>query len=169
MGPQIADSCSMHRYNVKVVHHSTSGVSHVHSNTIHVASRSYLDSHQDVVWFYSHQYKKIFKKVRSQDQSNKLLAIVRISYNGRRIRRRYLCDLQNVPLKNDDLGLTSESARILFDNRPASSDQVTVTKGNLFDIVLFYWNHPNHADRMSFKIGFSALIISCISLMSIFL
>ena len=159
----------MPSYNVKVVHSSSSSVPHVHSNTIHVVLPSYIDNHQDVVWFNNHQYKAIFHKKRSKDQNNKLLAIVKISYNGRTIRRRYMCDLQNVPLDNDSLGLTSETVRILFDDTPASSNRVIVTKGNLLDSILFYWNHPNHADRISFKIGFIALFISCLSLITIFI
>ena len=154
----------MPQYNVKVVHHSSSIVPQVHNNTIHVTSASYIDNHQDVVWFNNHQYKTIFHKVRSEDKKNKLLAIVRISYNGRSIRRRYLCDQQNVALGNGDLGLTSESVRILFDKKPASANQVTVTKGNLLDAMMYYWDHPFHATRISFKVGMPSLIISIISL-----
>jgi hypothetical protein len=157
----------MPQYNVEVVHYS-SGVPQVHRNTIHVSSASYIENHQDVVWLNNHQYKEIFKKVRSKDQNNKLSSIIRISYNGRSIRRRYKCDLQNVPLNNDDLGLTSEATRILFDSNPASSNQVIATKGNLFDTIMFYWNHPNDGNRMSFKIGFSALILSMISIIASF-
>lgn len=158
----------MCQYNVKVVHYlnsnATSNQSKTFNNTIHVNSSSYIDDHQDVVWFNNKQYKLIFGKTRATDSDNKLLAIVRITYKNRTIRRRYLCDLYNVPLGNSDLGLTSESVRILFDNSSESEKVVKVKKGNWIDYIIYYWTHPFHATRISFKVGFPALIISVVSL-----
>ena len=160
----------MGKYNVKVVHYSNSGQSKKYDNTIHVNSSSYIDNHQDVVWFNNKQFKLIFGDTRAIDSDNKLLAIVRITYNNRTIRRRYLCDLYNVPLGNSDLGLTSESVRILFENSSESEKNVKVKKGNWIDSIIYYWTHPFHATRISFKVGFPALIISVISLiLSLFL
>lgn len=164
----------MCKYNVKVVHYfnsnDASNKSKTFNNTIHVNSSSYIDDHQDVVWFNNKQYKLIFGKTRAIDSDNKLLAIVRITYKNRTIRRRYLCDLYNVPLGNSDLGLTSESVRILFDNSSESVKKVKVKKGNWIDLIIYYWTHPFHATRISFKVGFPALIISVVSLMlSLFL
>ena len=101
----------MHYFNSN----ATSNKSKTFNNTIHVNSSSYIDDHQDVVWFNNRQYKHIFGKTRATDSDNKHLAIVRITYKNRTIRRRYLCDLYNVPLGDSDLGLTSESVRLLFD------------------------------------------------------
>ena len=81
-----------------------------------------------------------------------------------------MCDLYNVPLGNSDLGLTSESVRILFDNSSESEKKVKVKKGNWIDLIIYYWTHPFHATRISFKVGFPALIISVVSLiLSLFL
>jgi hypothetical protein len=146
------------KYNVKIVHYSSSGQSKKYNNTIHINSSSYIDEHQDVVWFNNNQYKLIFGKPRAIDSHNKLLAVVKINHGKKVIRRRYMCDMSNVPLTNDELGLTSESTRILFDNTPASGELVSVEKGDWFDSILYYWNHPFHATRISFKIGLPALL-----------
>ena len=123
----------------------------------------YLDDVQDVAWFKSSEYKNVFGQVRNLDKANKLLAIVRIEYNGRKIWRRYLCDMQ-LGLCNDEIGLTSESIRILFDAQAPLNEEVLVVKGNFFDSIMFYWNHPFHATRISTRIGLPSLLISLVSL-----
>ena len=59
----------MCKYNVKVVHYfnsnDASNKSKTFNNTIHVNSSSYIDDHQDVVWFNNKQYKLIFWKNQS--------------------------------------------------------------------------------------------------------
>ena len=101
---------------------------------------------------------------RSLDKKNKLLAIVRLEYDGRKIRRRYQTD-NTLGLTNTQVGLTSESARILFDDMPdVSKEVVKVSKGNVWDTIMFYWDHPFHATRISFKVGLPSLLIGLFSL-----
>ena len=91
-------------------------------------------------------------------------AIVRLEYNGRIIRRRYQTD-NTLGLTNTQVGLTSESARILFDDIPdVSKEVVKVSKGNVWDTIMFYWDHPFHATRISFKVGLPSLLIGLFSL-----
>ena len=71
----------------------------------------------------------------------------------------------SVGLQDNRVGLTSESIRILFDDlKDVSKEEIKISKGNMWDMILFYWNHPFHATRISFKVGLPALLISVISL-----
>ena len=96
-----------------------------------VSSFTYMESNQDVAWFNSHQYKDegLFGIKRSLDKKNKLLAIVKLEYKGRKIRRRYMTD-QSLGLSAHQVGLTSESVRILFDDMSnVSKEKIIVSKG----------------------------------------
>lgn len=150
-------------YNPVVVHYSINPSQNT-SNTKFVSSFSYIEEHQDVAWFNNGQYIKIFGIKRSLDQKNKLLAILRLEYKGRTIRRRYMSD-NSVGLQDNRVGLTSESVRILFDDlSDVSKEKIKISKGNIWDFVLFYWNHPFHSTRISTRIGIPSLIFGVISL-----
>ena len=153
-------------YNPAIISYSVNTLLHSSANTKYVKEFGYVESNQDVAWFNSQQYKdkEMFGIKRSLDKKNKLLAIVRLEYNGRAIRRRYLTD-STLRLTNTQVGLTSESARILFDDmKNISTEVIKVSKGNIWDTIMFYWDHPFHATRISFKVGFPALIIGIVSL-----
>lgn len=150
-------------YYPVVVHYSVNPLQNT-SNTKFVSSFSYIEEHQDVAWFNNRQYTKIFGIKRSLDQKNKLLAILRLEYKSRTIRRRYMSD-NSVGLHDNRVGLTSESIRILFDDlQDVSKEVIKISKGNIWDIVLFYWNHPFHSTRISTRIGLPSLIFGVISL-----
>ncbi|MBQ7020380.1 MAG: hypothetical protein IJN30_05200 [Bacteroidales bacterium] len=153
-------------YNPVIVHYSANTLLQSSENTKYVKVFGYVESNQDVAWFNSKQYKEdgLFGTKRSLDKNNKLLAIVRLEYKGRKIRRRYQTD-NTLNLTNNQVGLTSESARILFDDIPdVSNEVITISKGNIWDTIMFYWNHPFHATRISFKVGFPSLIIGIAAL-----
>ena len=149
-------------YTLVVVHYSANQL----QNTLHcryVTQSSYVEDNQDVAWFNNKQYAKIFKQKRSLDYGNKLLAIVCLKYKNRVIRRRYKYD-QTLHLTNDQVGLTSESVRILFDDNPnASLELIAVSKGNIWDSFMFYWNHSFHATRISFKVGVVSVVVGILS------
>ena len=153
-------------YVVKVVQYCKSKLNAPCSTNhcIYVASKSEIEDNQDVAWFNSREYANIFFRPRYLDNPNKLLAVVRIEFNGRVIRRRYKCDSDFDGLENGRIGLTSESVRILFDNDPASEYPVKVSKADWVDVIMFYWNHPFHATRISTRIGLPSLLISLVSL-----
>lgn len=153
-------------YNPAIVRYSTNTQLQSSTNTKFVDQYGYIESNQDVAWFNSQQYKdeELFGIKRSRDKKNKLLAIVRIEYQGRKIRRRYQTD-NTLGLTNNQVGLTSESARILFDDMSdVSKEVVKVSKGNIWDTTMFYWDHPFHATRISFKVGLPSLLIGLFSL-----
>jgi hypothetical protein len=154
-------------YNPAIVHYSANTNLQNSSNTKYVKVFGYVESNQDVAWFNSQQYKDsgLFGTKRSLDRKNKLLAIVRLEYYGRKIRRRYQTD-STLGLTNNQVGLTSESARILFDDMPdVSSEIIKISKGNIWDTIMFYWDHPFHATRISFKLGLPSLIIGIAALL----
>lgn len=154
----------MSKYSPVVIHYSASGNNKITPNCRFITEFSYIEGNEDVVWFSNKQYFEIFKKKRSTDYKNKLLAIVRLEYQDRRIRRRYKYN-PILRLNNNQLGLTSESVRILFDDMPDISNEIIkVSMGNIWDTIMFYWNHPFHATRISFKIGIISLIIGVISI-----
>jgi hypothetical protein len=150
------------KYTTVVIHYSANQM----QNTAHcryVTESSYIEDNQDVVWFNNTQYVEIFKNKRSLDHNNKLLAIIRLKYKDRVIRRRYRYD-HTLHLTNEQVGLTSESVRILFDDLNASKELVTVSKGNIWDVFMYYWSHPFHATRISFKVGILSIILGSVSL-----
>ena len=153
-------------YNPAIVRYTANTQLQSSANTKYVNDCGYVESNQDVAWFNSQQYKdeELFGIKRSLDKRNKLLAIVRLEYDGRKIRRRYQTD-NTLGLTNTQVGLTSESARILFDDMPdVSKEVVKVSKGNVWDTIMFYWDHPFHATRISFKVGLPSLLIGLLSL-----
>ena len=151
------------KYNPVVVHYSANK-SQKTSNCRYFESYSYIEDNQDVVWLNSKQYSALFEKTRSVDHKNKLLAIVRLVYKNRVIRRRYKCN-QSLCLNNKQIGLTSESVRILFDDMPdISKEEINVSKGSIWDVFMYYWDHPFHATRISFKVGILSMILGIVSL-----
>ncbi len=149
-------------YSSVVVHYSANSLQST-PNCRYVTSFSYTEGNQDVAWFNNKQYVELFGKKRSRDNANKLLAIVRLAYKNRVIRRRYKCD-QSLCLSDKQVGLTSESVRILFDDMDASKETITVSKGNIWDVFMYYWSHPFHATRISFKVGILSIILGSVSL-----
>jgi hypothetical protein len=149
-------------YSSVVVHYSANSL-HSTPNCRYVTSFSYTEGNQDVAWFNNKQYVELFGKKRSRDNANKLLAIVRLAYKNRVIRRRYKCD-QSLCLSDKQVGLTSESVRTLFDDMNASEKDATVSKGNIWDAFMYYWEHPFHATRISFKVGILSFVIGAFSM-----
>ena len=152
------------KYYPAVVHYSANQSQQNTKNCRYVTSFSYIEDHQDVAWFNSKQYVEIFKSKRSIDQQNKLLAVTRLKYKDRILRRRYMCD-QTLSLADNQVGLTSESIRILFDDKSNVSEEILqISEGNSWDIFMYYWAHPSHATRNSFKVGVISLAVGIISL-----
>jgi hypothetical protein len=67
---------------------------------------------------------------------------------------------------NTDAVLSPNSVRLLCEENNADvvGNEVEVRKGTLWDSIVFYWEHPFHATRISFQLGLPALILSIISL-----
>ncbi len=127
---------------------------------------------EDSALFSSNNYKRIFGKKRSQSCRNKkLLSVVKIKYNKHSIYRKYLYESLIQGINGDVVGLTPASIRELTEDSNTSvvGKEVTVSKACTF---FYYWYHPFHATRISFRLGFPSLILGIIafitSLFSIF-
>lgn len=135
-----------------------------------------VDNYQDAVVMFNKSFEKIFGVPKYQYFQRKCnfsrrLPIVRVSYKDRSIYRRM--ELLSVnDFKSEYAALTYKSlgelSRIEKDengeirmDRPDDKSKVRITKGCSF---LYYWQHPNSATRVSFRIGLPSLIISTISL-----
>ena len=149
-------------YYPVVVHYSSTMRPNT-TNCIYVNSQSYIQENQDSAWLNNIEYKVLFGKKRSFDQKNKLLAVLRLEYNDRVIRRRYKYDV-TLGITSDQVGLTSESIRLLFDNQNASPNMIKVSKGNLRDVLLYYWDIPMRAERVAFRLGFVSVVLGVIAL-----
>ena len=78
-------------YTPVVVHYNANPLSGK-VNCVYKDSYSYIEENQDVAWFNNIEYRELFGMKRSLDKKNKLLAIVRLEYNNKVIRRRYKYD-----------------------------------------------------------------------------
>ena len=153
---------SSKNYCPVVIHYSTTSRPST-ANCVYVNTQPYIQENQDSAWLNNTEYRVLFGRKRSLDHKNKLLAVLRLEYNNRVIRRRYKYDLA-LGITSNQVGLTSESIRLLFDDQKASTNQIKVSKGNLWDMLLFYWNIPMRAERVAFRLGFVSVVLGVIAL-----
>ena len=109
----------------------------------------------------SSMYEKIFgeKKIKAS-KSKKRLSIVKICCEGSSIHRAYL-SVSAKDFDNDYIALTPNSIYELSSEKTISPlSEVTVCKGSVWK---YYWNNPNTAVRMSFRIGIIGIITSVIA------
>lgn len=129
-----------------------------------------LDDFDDCVFMTPHMYEEIFgQKWKSLNSEEKLLSVVKISYNGNSIYRRYRAATIK-GFKKGDFALTYRSIALLCSNGDKLLGQNTfeISKG---DEDNYYRFNSNHSARMSYrlsqlsnKIGKTSLLISFISL-----
>ena len=103
-------------------------------------------------------YEKIFgkKKIKSSN-SKKRLSIVKISYEGKSIHRAFLA-VSAKDFDKDYVALTPNSIyELSSDTAIVPLSKLTVSKGCVWK---YYWNNPNAAVRMSFRIGIIGIIAS---------
>ena len=113
-------------------------------------------------YFTTHVYKDFFGKNRKSDKDdNKKLAIVKISANGKSIYRSYRsCTTEG--FNKDSVALSPESIRLLTDKNGENPKTVTISKGCRLP---FYYNHPDNAIRLSFKLGAISIIMGIVSIL----
>lgn len=111
-------------------------------------------------------YKRIFgttKKV-SPDK-RKRTSIVKIkANNGKRIYREFRGDF-TTKFTADMVALTPNSILLLNDDDGIMPTNLTLSKGRLWP---FYWEHPDKAIRVSFKMGGLSITLGFISLIAAF-
>ena len=147
----------MPQYNVKLL-----GFNSINTAPYVVQCNPTLTETDDSAFFLPTCYAKIFGKTkRFSSRQRKLLSVVRIKGDGPAIYRRYRSS-RFVHLPDDDsVGLSALSCSLLLGNDSVENAEVTVSKGCWFG---YYWNHPFHATRVSFRLGMPALLISIVSL-----
>ena len=148
---------------VKILPASGSTTNTFGSNTLHLTGITSSRELDQYVVLESHMYEKIFdEKKISAKASRKRLSVVKISSNGVSIYRAYL----SAPASGfgkDYVALTPNSIYELSQcsKIPMLAD-LTLRKGSP---LKYYWNSPNAAERMSFRMGVlgiaATIILSC--------
>ena len=111
--------------------------------------------------FQSNAYFDIFGFTRKRSNTDKKrLSIVKISANGESIHRAFKSEAVD-GIKKDMVGLTPSSIRLLIGKDGKNPTEVEVEKGRMFP---FYWEHPDKAIRISFKLGLLSLMLGLTSI-----
>ena len=156
-------------FKVKALNQSTNSVNKANDeNNIYLPQGYSTEQLDDIAIFTNNAYGLIFGVKRCEaSKSKKLISIVRITNpkNNVSIRRCY----KRIPfngLGDNDIALSPSSIRLLCEENNADvvGAELELRRGTLWDSLIYYWEHPFHATRISFKIGLPALIISIISL-----
>ncbi len=127
-------------------------------DTLHLSNISSPKELDEYVVLQSSMYERIFgEKKINVSRSRKRLSIVKICYEGRSIHRAYL----SVSAKDFDkeyVALTPNSIYELSSEKAITPlSKVTVCKGCVWK---YYWNNPNAAVRMSFRIGMISIMLT---------
>lgn len=129
------------------------------------------DSYDDCVLMTSHMYEEIFgEKWKEQTIEKRILPIVKITYNGESIWRRYRA-IGIKDFKKGDIVLTRRSISLLSPKDSIlGKSQITISPG---DEDGYYKYSPDHSARMSYRlsklsnrIGRISLSVSIISLIA---
>ena len=153
-------------YIIKVLNQSHTNMNN--ANNVCMPQGYSMESIDDIAIFTSNAYEQIFGTKRSKaSKSKKLISIVRITNNknNESIRRRY----KRLPIKglgDKEVALSPSSIRLLCEdnNDDVIGTELEVRSGTVLDSIIFYWEHPFHATRISFQIGLPALILSILSI-----
>ncbi len=121
------------------------------------------DINEDTAYFHSSMYKEIMGELRrSSCIRDKRLAIVKISAGGYSIYRKF-SSISKSGFNGDSVALTYSSIRMLTDKSVSAllGGKVTVSKSNRH---LFFWNHPFHATRVSYRLGLVSIVLGLLSI-----
>lgn len=110
----------------------------------------------DKVSLHSSYYNKIFgKKFHSDGYLPWKRGIVKIIFGTRIINRMFWGE----NIKGDEIGLSNQSKILLELTNETDEYEFTLCKGSKF---FFYWQHPLHYVRVSFKLGMLSVILGVI-------
>lgn len=151
---------------IKQIVSFNSGKSHSTNDSNFIVLNEYddLDSFHDKVVLYSSWYHKIFKiyfsecgntpwkrgivKIKSGSDPKKMRTIYRM-FQGSNLKG----------VEKNIIGLTGTSMNIL--DNPKEVLENNLSKGSKF---CFYWQHPQHYVRVSFKLGVVSVLLTIVSL-----
>lgn len=118
-----------------------------------------LENYTDSVILHKDIYKEIFGKTKStSDIESKLLSVVKITFNGKSIHRRF-CTISS--MKKGYAALSCDSL-LMLDSNISAIKNVQFSKGSKF---CYYWNHPFHATRISMRIGTISIAMAIFSIL----
>lgn len=109
--------------------------------------------------FCSRSYQDIFGQTKKNSkQKRQRLSVIRIQYGKRKIYRSF--QTRGITGLNEDcIGLSPNACQEL--GIEPNGEKVSVRKGCSWG---YFWNHPNSATRVSFRIGLPSLFVGLISL-----
>lgn len=114
----------------------------------------------DVAYLENSNYRKIFGKTfKNQKNLPWNRGILKISAGELTIYRLFASG-NNYGITQSEIGLSKLSLTILGIETKDDID-IKIQKGNKFN---FYWDHPEHYQRVAFKISLVSLFISSVSL-----
>ena len=135
-----------------------------------------IENYQDTVVIHSSSFEKLFgepkyKYFQRKCNLSRRLPVVKVTYKDMSIYRRVEL-LSIASLTSDCAALTSKSlgelTRTIKDendkekaDRPNDKSKVIIEKGAWFP---YYWQHPNNATRISFRMGILSIIVGIISI-----
>ena len=147
---------------VKILPANGSNTNSFDGKELRLSSISSSKEMDEYVLLESHMYKKIFKnhKIRSNNRK-KRLSIVQICCNGKSIHRAFRSE-STKGFSKGYVGLSTNSIYLLSqDEELPVGSKVYLRKGCWW---MYYWNNPNAAVMMSFRIGIWGIIITLIGI-----
>lgn len=145
---------------VKILPAGLSNPTSFDTDTLSISNITSPKELDEYVMLESHMYQIIFGETKlSASSSRKRLSIVRISYGGKSIHRAFRAATAK-GFGKEYVALTPSSIYELSQGSEIPSlSELTIGKGCRW---LYYWNHPNAAVRMSFKIGIIGICFTII-------
>lgn len=147
---------------VKILPSATSNTNTFDGNVLGIASISSSKEMDEYVVLESHMYQKIFKgKKVNADDNHKRLSVVKICCNGKSIHRAFY-SVSAKGFTKEHVALSTKSIYLLSSsNVLPTGSQVYLSKGCWW---MFYWEHPNAAVRMSFRMGILGVFCTLIGI-----
>ncbi len=146
---------------VKIVPSNGTDTNSFNNNTLSISSISSPKEMDEYVVLESHMYEKIFKGKKNQaSDDHKRLSVVKIcSNNGKSIHRAFY-SISAKDFASGYVALTSNSIYLLSNGPEVPpGSEVYLSKGSKW---VFYWNHPNAAVRMAFRIGVLGILFTIV-------
>jgi len=147
---------------VKILPSNGSSTNSFDGNVLCISGISSSKEMDEYVVLESHMYQKIFKSKKIHaDDDHKRLSVVKICCNGKSIHRAFY----SVPAKDftqEYVALSTKSIYMLSQDTSLSpGSKVYLSKGSIW---MYYWNHPNAAVWMSFRMGILGILLTLIGI-----
>ena len=145
---------------VKILPSNGSATNSFDGSTLRMSSISSPKEMDEYVVLQSKMYKEIFKNKKiNADDDHKRLSVVKICYAGKSIHRAFY-SASAEGFNQQYVGLSTNSIYLLSHEKELEvGSKVCLSKGSVWR---FYWDNPNAAVRMAFRIGVIGIVITLI-------